>query len=98
DRLDQAWRTAQTKREVIALVAAYHDVRRAPANLHPALTPQPAQYRPPSRPKLTPEQVREIRARWEPAGVTPAQLADAYGVHRNHRQRIVRGRVWKGVA
>src|SRR5690606_17111347 len=28
DLIDQAWRTAQTKREVIALVDAYHDVRR----------------------------------------------------------------------
>src|SRR5690606_33796670 len=41
DLIDQAWRTAQTKREVIALVDAYHDVRRARANLDLALTPQP---------------------------------------------------------
>ena len=95
DLLDQAWRTAQTKREVIALVDAYHDVRRARAALHLALTPQ---YRPPSRSKLTPEQVREIRARWEAGGVTQAQLAEAYGVHLKHMQHIIRGRVWKGVA
>ena len=52
DLLDQAWRTAQTKREVIALVDAYHDVRRARANLDLALTPQPVKYRPPSRSRL----------------------------------------------
>ena len=98
DLLDQAWRTAQTKREVIALVDAYHDVRRARANLHLALTPQPVKYRPPSRSKLTPEQVREIRARWEAGGVTQAQLAEEYGVHLKHMQHIVRGRVWKGAA
>src|SRR5690606_17629515 len=98
DLIDQAWRTAQTKREVIALVDAYHDVRRGRANLHLALTPQPVKYRPPSRSKLTPEQVREIRARWEAGGVTQAQLAEEYGVHLKHMQHIVRGRVWKGVA
>src|SRR5690606_4893446 len=54
DLIDQAWRTAQTKREVIALVDAYHDVRRARANLDLALTPQPVKYRPPSRSRLTP--------------------------------------------
>src|SRR5690606_20258717 len=98
DLLDQAWRTAQTKREIIALVDAYHDVRRARANLHLALTPQPVKYRPPSRSKLTPEQVREIRARWEAGGVTQAQLAEEYGVHLKHMQHIIRGRVWKGAA
>src|SRR5690606_33528569 len=98
DLLDQAWRTAQTKREVIALADAYHDVRRARANLVLALTPQPVKYRPPSRSKQTPEQVREIRARWKAGGVTQAQLAEEYGVHLKHMQHIVRGRVWKGVA
>lgn len=98
DLIDQAWRTAQTKREVIALVDAYHDVRRARANLHLALTPQPVKYRPPRRSKLTPEQVREIRIRWEAGGVTQAQLAEEYGVHLKHMQHIVRGRVWKGAA
>lgn len=98
DLIDQAWRTAQTKREVIALVDAYHDVRRARANLDLALTPQPVKYRPPSRSRLTPEQVREIRARWEAGGVTQAQLAEEYGVHLKHLQHIVRGRAWKGAA
>src|SRR5690606_41864002 len=92
DLLDQAWRTAQTKREVIALVDAYHDVRRARANLHLALTPQPVKYRPPSRSKLTPEQVRESRVRWEAGGVTRWQRAEEYGVQRKHMPRIARRR------
>src|SRR5690606_39528886 len=64
DLLDQAWRTAQTKREVIALVDAYHDVRRARATLHLALTPQPVKYRPPSRSKLRSEEhTSELQSR-----------------------------------
>src|SRR5690606_35322428 len=98
DLIHPPWRTAQTKRDVIALVDAYPDVRRARATLHLALTPQPVKYRPPSRSRLTPEQVREIRARWEAGGVTQAQLAEEYGVHLKHLQHIVRGRVWKGAA
>src|SRR5690606_41450104 len=98
DLRGQARRTEQTKRKLIALVDAYHDVRRARANLDLALTPQPVKYRPPRRSKLTPEQVREIRARWKAGGVTQAQLAEEYGVHLKHMQHIVRGRVWKGAA
>src|SRR5690606_39589456 len=66
-------------------------------SLHDALPiSQPVKYRPPSRSKLTPAQVREIRARWAAGGVTQAQLAEEYGVHLKHMQHIVRGRAWKG--
>lgn len=49
-------------------------------------------------PKLTPAQVREIRARYVPRKVTTYQLAREYGVNQSLVWKIVQGHAWKGVA
>jgi len=49
-------------------------------------------------PKLTPEQVQEIRARYVPRKVSTYQLAKEYGVDQTTIYQIVSGEKWKGLA
>lgn len=53
--------------------------------------------RTPSRARLTPEQVREIRRRGGRGKETSFVLAAEFGVNRSHISRIVRGETWEGV-
>lgn len=96
--IDQEWRVASTRRAVFGLVDAYFSIREARSDLARALSPNPFAERPSRHRKLTDAQVREIRSRWEAGGVTQAELAEEYGVHRKYVQHIVHGRARENVA
>lgn len=54
----------------------------------------PTGARPPARkPRLTPAEVAEIRARIA-SGATAGAVAEAFGLHKNHVRRVALRRVW----